>query len=331
MRGERVLELLAWIASGTAAWILADRMGSVRNVLDDTGAVIDTIDYDGYGNNVNETNPVNGGLYKYDGYRTDKETGLLRPDPTRGRYYNPSLAQWMNVDPFGFAAGDANPYRYVYGNSLNICDPSRLDVKRRDPIAECNKGHDEYCDSAKAHPANQWLQCVCKVSGLICTAAKLLLNAPNWPFSRTPSWRDKGMWLINVNACIFGLWKVGIKYIYGNEEERRKLRPTDDWKKAGECCVGKDGAEKGKKCCEAMVVAEQSAIDKCIDTPRDWGVGKIPPYKTEWGGPYTGPFGESEFVEKWLGAGDHPKWEGDFTKLKDCVAHGIKLCCKVEK
>ena len=39
VRGDRVLELLARIASGgAAAWVLADRMGSVRAVVDNTGA-----------------------------------------------------------------------------------------------------------------------------------------------------------------------------------------------------------------------------------------------------------------------------------------------------
>ncbi len=85
VRGQRLLELLARIISGTAAWFLADRMGSVRNVVDNTGALIDTLTYDGYGNVTNETSPANGGQYKYYGYRYDGETGLYRPDPSTGR------------------------------------------------------------------------------------------------------------------------------------------------------------------------------------------------------------------------------------------------------
>ena len=57
VRGDQVLELLAQIVSGTAAWFLMDRIGSVRNVVDGTGALIDTITYDGYGNITNETSP----------------------------------------------------------------------------------------------------------------------------------------------------------------------------------------------------------------------------------------------------------------------------------
>ncbi len=111
VRGDRVLELLARIVNGTAEWILADRMGSVRTVVDNTGAVIDTINYDGYGNVVSETSPANGGQYKYDGYRYDSETGLYRPDPSTGRCYNPLAGIWIGRDPILFIAQEVNLYR----------------------------------------------------------------------------------------------------------------------------------------------------------------------------------------------------------------------------
>ncbi len=126
VRGERVLELLARIASGTAAWVLADRMGSVRNVTDDTGAVIDTIAYDGYGNITSETNAANGGQYKYDGYRYDSETGLYRSDPSTGRYYDPLTGKWFNPDPIRFLADDINLYRYVKNAPVIFVDPFGL-------------------------------------------------------------------------------------------------------------------------------------------------------------------------------------------------------------
>ncbi len=132
VRGDRVLELLARIVSGTAAWFLADWMGSVRNVVDNTGAVIDTITYDGYGNITNERNPATGGQYKYDGYRYDSETGLYRPDATTARYYNPLTGLWVGRDQFqfllldleGFSAGDTNLYRYVFNDPTNSTDPT---------------------------------------------------------------------------------------------------------------------------------------------------------------------------------------------------------------
>ena len=102
-------------------------MGSVRNVVDSTGAVIDTIGYDGYGNVTNESNPPNGGQYKYDGYRYDNEKGWYRPDPTTGRYYL-TIGIWNGRDPTGFAPGDPNLTRYVENNPVNGLDPTGLDV-----------------------------------------------------------------------------------------------------------------------------------------------------------------------------------------------------------
>jgi RHS repeat-associated protein len=121
VRGDRVLELLARIVSGTAAWFLADRMGSVRNVVDNTGAIIDTITYDGYGNIVNESNPANGGQYKYDGYRYDSETGLYY---LLLRYYDIVTGRWFSQDLIGLSADDINLYMYTYNNSTNHLDPS---------------------------------------------------------------------------------------------------------------------------------------------------------------------------------------------------------------
>ena len=139
VRGQRVLELLGRIAGGTAAWILADRMGSVRNVVDNTGSVIDTIGYDGYGNVTNESNPPNGGQYKYDGYRYDSETGFYRPDPTIGRLIDTSAGSWINRDPWGFGAGDANLYRYVGNSPILFLDPDGIEKIKVQMDAFINK------------------------------------------------------------------------------------------------------------------------------------------------------------------------------------------------
>jgi RHS repeat-associated protein len=127
IRGIQMLELLARIASsGAASWLLADRMLSLRNVVDNTGTVLDTITYDGYGNVTNETNQTSGGVYKYAGYRNDSETSWLRPDATTARYYGPAAGRWLSEDPLAFAVGDPNLFRYVQNNPVNLVDPFGL-------------------------------------------------------------------------------------------------------------------------------------------------------------------------------------------------------------
>ena len=127
LRGILVLELLARVSSGgTAAWMLTDRMGSVRQVVDSTGALIDTITYDGYGNIASKTNSANGGTYKPFGYRVDSETGWLRPDPNTGRYYDVAAGRWMQMDFIGFQADDSNSYRYVRNQPTGETDPDGL-------------------------------------------------------------------------------------------------------------------------------------------------------------------------------------------------------------
>jgi len=111
-------------SAGTASWLLPDRMGSIRNVVDTSGAVINALTYDAFGNVVSESSPTNGGEYKYDGYRFDVESGLFRPDPSVACYYDPATGRWRSEDPIGFGGGDANLWRYVGNqviNSSNVC------------------------------------------------------------------------------------------------------------------------------------------------------------------------------------------------------------------
>jgi RHS repeat-associated protein len=41
----------------------------------------------------------------------------------RARYYSPTFGRFVSEDPFGFAGGDANLYRYVWNSAINFRDP----------------------------------------------------------------------------------------------------------------------------------------------------------------------------------------------------------------
>lgn len=108
-------------------WYLTDHLGSIRLLTDNTGTVIDQIDYDAYGNITNETNAANGDRYKYASGQDNAILGMtFYGEKGKGRWYNPATGSWSNADPTGLAAGP-NPYDYVANNPTNATDPSGLD------------------------------------------------------------------------------------------------------------------------------------------------------------------------------------------------------------
>jgi RHS repeat-associated protein len=118
---DQIFARVGWSGTtATPAWLLTDRLGSVRQVTDATGAVIDTITYDGWGN-ATQSAPANGGRYLWTGRETDSATGL---EYDRARYYDPTTGRFTSQDPLGFLPGDANKYRYAGNDSTNFTDPS---------------------------------------------------------------------------------------------------------------------------------------------------------------------------------------------------------------
>jgi len=112
----------SYMIKGTQAYrIIADQLGSPRLVVDaSTGAIMQELDYDEWGNVVNDTNPgfqpfgFAGGIY-------DRDIGLVR---FGARDYDPSTARWTAKDPINFVGDSANLYAYVGGNPLSRIDAS---------------------------------------------------------------------------------------------------------------------------------------------------------------------------------------------------------------
>ena len=121
LNGDAVDQLLAREdSSGNVGWYLTDHLGSVRDIVDNSGNVQDHVDYDAFGNITIETNAALGGRYKFTGREYDATTGLYY---NRARYYDPSTGSWTTRDPLGFNSGDMNPYRYVVNGPTDGIDP----------------------------------------------------------------------------------------------------------------------------------------------------------------------------------------------------------------
>ncbi|MFZ1082846.1 MAG: RHS repeat-associated core domain-containing protein [Candidatus Kryptoniota bacterium] len=106
--------------------IITDHLGSPRLVVNvNTGAVVQRMDYDEFGNVVYDSNPgfqpfgFAGGLY-------DPETKLVR---FGARDYDAETGRWTSKDPIRFGAGQSNIFIYTDGDPVNSIDPSGLGGK----------------------------------------------------------------------------------------------------------------------------------------------------------------------------------------------------------
>jgi RHS repeat-associated protein len=105
-----------------------DGLGSVTEVSDSSGTIVERYEYDIYGaatiydgNDVVLSVSAVGNPYLFTGRRFDPESGNYY---YRARVYSPELGRFLSVDPLGFDAGDYNLYRYVFNNPINATDPT---------------------------------------------------------------------------------------------------------------------------------------------------------------------------------------------------------------
>jgi RHS repeat-associated protein len=85
--------------------------------------VIDHIVYDSFGNITTQTNASNADRFLFAGMQYDSTTGIYYD---HARYYDAAIGRFMSQDPMGFAAGDANLYRYVGNSPTDMTDLSGL-------------------------------------------------------------------------------------------------------------------------------------------------------------------------------------------------------------
>ncbi|NJM76773.1 MAG: hypothetical protein HC852_14505 [Acaryochloridaceae cyanobacterium RU_4_10] len=125
LHGPRVDEILADETATGVNWSLTDNQGTVRDVIDSNGVVLNHLTYDSFGQVTSETNTNVEFRYGYTGRERDEETGL---DYYRTRYYDSSVGRFISEDTIGFNGGDANLYRYVANNPINFNDPNGTDL-----------------------------------------------------------------------------------------------------------------------------------------------------------------------------------------------------------
>ena len=107
--------------TGETDWYLADKLGTVRDLVDSHGILLNHVDYDSFGGVRAQSDSGQGDRFLFTGREYCDETGLYY---YRGRYYDSGLGRFVSEDPTGFAGGDFNLYRYVNNSPLNGTDPT---------------------------------------------------------------------------------------------------------------------------------------------------------------------------------------------------------------
>ena len=112
------------VRGGVTYRIFSDHVGNPRLVVNaSTGQVAQRMDYDEFGNVINDTNPgfqpfgFAGGLY-------DQHSKLVR---FGARDYDAVTGRWTAKDPISFSGGDTNLYGYVLNDPVNMVDPAGLE------------------------------------------------------------------------------------------------------------------------------------------------------------------------------------------------------------
>ena len=108
-----------------------DHLGSSNYITDLNGEIAQYAAYTPYGELFREYKDVT--PYKFNGKELDSETGLYYYG---ARYYNPSTALWLGVDPLASKYPGVSPYVYCVGNPVKYVDPDGRDAKKRIEIAK---------------------------------------------------------------------------------------------------------------------------------------------------------------------------------------------------
>jgi RHS repeat-associated protein len=120
--GEALDQLLADENSSNAiAWSLADHLGTVRDVVNNSGTVQNHLKWDSFGAVTSESAPAVDFLMGFAGTLRDEETGH---NYAWHRYLQDG--RWLSEDPEGFDVGDMNLRRYVGNGPIMHTDRTGL-------------------------------------------------------------------------------------------------------------------------------------------------------------------------------------------------------------
>ena len=110
---------------------MPDRLGTIRDLINNSGSIIDHVDYSAFGTQLGESNPTNGDrLVGFARLERDTVTGL---NLAVNRVQNPGTGRWTSQDPMGFGGGDTELYGFVGNDPVDSADPTGLKFVQKLP------------------------------------------------------------------------------------------------------------------------------------------------------------------------------------------------------
>ena len=110
---------VAMTKGGSTYYLTYDQVGSLRVVADASGNVVKLIEYDSFGNIINDSNPAFEIPFGFAGGLQDRDTCLVR---FGYRDYDPDTGRWTAKDPILFKGGDTDLYGYCLNDPINWVD-----------------------------------------------------------------------------------------------------------------------------------------------------------------------------------------------------------------
>jgi len=137
LAGSLVAEVSRPLATDTATYryVHTDALGSPIAKTSSTGAVLETSEYEPYGQLLNRANDDRAG---YTGHVMDSASGLIY---MQARYYDPGIGGFLSVDPVSATSvgGNFNRYWYANNNPYRFTDPDgRNPGHLESPREECD-------------------------------------------------------------------------------------------------------------------------------------------------------------------------------------------------
>jgi len=114
--------------NNTTIFINADRLGSISQIFDNTGNLLQEFSYDAWGkqtiiqNNSSQTEPL-----LNLGYTGHEHLSVFNLIDMKGRFYDPQIGQMLSPDPLISEIENAqtyNKYSYVFNNPFKYTDPT---------------------------------------------------------------------------------------------------------------------------------------------------------------------------------------------------------------